>query len=267
MKVVTKKDLLFKESRINPICCIYMITSPSGKMYIGQTVNLYWRMYKYSKMHCDKQAKLYASFKKYGWDAHVFSILEECKKEDLNRLEVYYMELHETFNTEHGLNLRTGGDYYKLSDESKEKLRQANLGKKYSYETNYKKGVSLRGKNVSEESKIKMSNGQKIVWKNKERLEKASERVKGESNPMFGRFWTDEQKKAHGDKIRGRKGHMAGKKHSPETIAKMIESRKNISPETRLKMSISRTGKKWSDKKRVKMMEVINAKKQLKQSI
>lgn len=132
-----------------------MIISPSGRKYIGQTIHFIFRMYKYSRMICDKQPKLFNSFKKYGWDNHVFEILEICDKDKLNELEDYYINLHNTFNTEIGMNLRSGGNHSRLSKESREKLRQANLGKKYSKETNYKKGSGLRGKNISEEVKKK----------------------------------------------------------------------------------------------------------------
>jgi hypothetical protein len=196
-----------------------MITSPSGKRYVGQTEHMVWRMYKYSKMHCNKQAKLYNSFKKYGWDNHQFEILQECSLDGLNDLEVHYISTYATFNNDSGLNLVSGGNRPVFSDETREKIRIANVGKKYSDETNYKKGAALRGKNISDEVKLKMSIGQKRI-QTPESRQKRREGFSGKNNPMFGKKWTDEQKKAHGDKVRGNKP-MLGKKHSEETKAKM----------------------------------------------
>ena len=54
---------------MNKICGIYKITSPTGKIYIGQSVDIKkrWNHHKYAK---DKKcSKLYSSFKKYGYNA------------------------------------------------------------------------------------------------------------------------------------------------------------------------------------------------------
>ena len=61
---------------------VYLITSPTGRRYVGQTKHVERRinLYKYkTKNDCGwKNAKVMNSIKKYGWDAHKFEILEEC---------------------------------------------------------------------------------------------------------------------------------------------------------------------------------------------
>ena len=57
---------------------IYKITSPSNKVYIGQSTNLEKRKDDYIKLRCDKQPKLFNSLQKYDWEQHIFEIIEEC---------------------------------------------------------------------------------------------------------------------------------------------------------------------------------------------
>ena len=59
---------------------IYKITSPSGKVYIGQSIDIERRFRHYKRMVCKDQVKVYNSFLKYGVDAHIFEILELCDK-------------------------------------------------------------------------------------------------------------------------------------------------------------------------------------------
>jgi hypothetical protein len=66
---------------------IYKITNPKGKVYIGQSTNIFNRWEDYKKNKCKGQVKLYNSFKKYGFDNHIFEILEECSLEQLDKLE------------------------------------------------------------------------------------------------------------------------------------------------------------------------------------
>ena len=58
------------------ICGIYKITSPSGRIYIGQAKNLRKRLNSYKGLHCKGQTKLYNSLKKYGWENHQFDIID-----------------------------------------------------------------------------------------------------------------------------------------------------------------------------------------------
>ena len=70
---------------------IYKITNPSGKIYIGQTVNIEKRFKEYKNIHVTirQQIKIYNSLKKYGSENHIFEIIEECLLEQLDEREIY----------------------------------------------------------------------------------------------------------------------------------------------------------------------------------
>ena len=72
---------------------IYKITSPSGKVYIGQSVNINLRIKYYSSLSCINQPKLYNSLQKYGWNNHIFEIIEECNIEQLDKRETYWKQI------------------------------------------------------------------------------------------------------------------------------------------------------------------------------
>lgn len=113
------------------ICGIYKITSPTNRIYIGQSRNVLHRFSVYKSVRCKGQVKLYHSFLKYGVDRHKFEIIHVCEPHELNDLEVYYIQLFNTFNSKYGLNLRSGGKHNTLSKESIEKMRRASLGNQY----------------------------------------------------------------------------------------------------------------------------------------
>ncbi len=110
------------------VCGIYKITSPTGKIYIGQSTNINRRFYIYRLLHCKPQAKLYGSLKKHGVENHLFEIIHECDRSELNPLEEYYINKFDTLNC--GLNLKPGGDAKALSDSTKGKISRANSGSK-----------------------------------------------------------------------------------------------------------------------------------------
>jgi group I intron endonuclease len=64
---------------------VYKITSPTGRVYIGSTVNLKVRMSAYKNLKCIEQPKLYRSLVKHGFEKHTVDIICECTS--LNRLE------------------------------------------------------------------------------------------------------------------------------------------------------------------------------------
>ena len=69
---------------------IYKITSPSSKIYIGQTNNFKKRFEVYKNKRCFSQPRLYSSFLKYGVENHKIEIIEKCDITKLNERERYW---------------------------------------------------------------------------------------------------------------------------------------------------------------------------------
>lgn len=105
---------------------IYKITSPSNKVYIGQTWNSEKRFNNYKNLYCKTQVKLYRSFVKYGFDLHKIEIIHElpegCIQEVMDRYEEFYLNQCKTCGLEM-MNLREPGSRGKHSEESKQKMR------------------------------------------------------------------------------------------------------------------------------------------------
>lgn len=96
---------------------IYKITSPSGKIYIGKSINIQKRFKQYKKSLGKGQPLLNRSFLKYGIDNHVFEIVCICDYEDLNDLERYYQLLFSSIG-KNGLNIVLNMD--KIFESKKE---------------------------------------------------------------------------------------------------------------------------------------------------
>lgn len=84
---------------------IYKITSPSGRIYVGQAVEIVKRQKSYEKHRCKGQPKLYASLVKYGFSKHIFEVIEECKVEELNVRERHWQDFYNVIS-EKGLNCK-----------------------------------------------------------------------------------------------------------------------------------------------------------------
>ena len=129
---------------------IYKITSPSGRIYIGQTINLKTRINNYKNLKCKKQIKLYNSIIKYGWNNHNLEIIEEvlCLNDKflLNFLEAYWINVYNSFKK--GLNCTIGGDGtmgHKHSEETKKILRDKATGKILSEISKNKISIASKG--------------------------------------------------------------------------------------------------------------------------
>lgn len=142
------------------LCGIYKITSPSGKIYIGQSVHIAKRIKYYKIASCKGQQKLYASILKYGWFNHEFQVLHICDESQLNELEEHYIKVFDSFDTKHGLNLDSGGNVKKQSEETKRKRSASLKGRVFTDEWKRKIGEKSKGRMIgykhSETTKEKM---------------------------------------------------------------------------------------------------------------
>ena len=102
---------------------IYKITSPSNKVYIGQTLNKTKRFSRYRTLKCKKQIRLYNSFVKYGFNNHKIDIIEQCSIDLLNERERYWQDFYNVLQD--GLNCKlteTNDKSAIISNETKSKI-------------------------------------------------------------------------------------------------------------------------------------------------
>ena len=82
---------------------VYMLESPSGKIYIGQSKNIRRRMCEHSYNSKKINNKLYASIKKYGLDMHTLKILFLSDDQyEKDKIEQFYINFYNAINK--GLN-------------------------------------------------------------------------------------------------------------------------------------------------------------------
>lgn len=195
---------------------IYKITSPSGRVYIGQSINIERRFYNYRRLECKEQPILLRSLKKYGVDNHTFEVLIECEPSQLNDLERYYQDLYNVI--ESGLNcmlVKSSDRSGAHSKETKEKLKEARKHRVFSEETCRKISESHKGKKFSDEHKAKLSKVRKGMFAGDKNPNYgkvgAMTGKKGILSPTFGRKISDEER-AHRSKIFSRGGNPQSKK-------------------------------------------------------
>jgi len=172
---------------------IYKIESKlkSERFYIGSATNIEFRWLNHlcnlrkNKHH---SIKLQRHYNKYGESDLQFSILLGCNKEDLIKVEQYFID---SYNPWFNICKKAGNQFgIKRSKKTLKKMSESHKG-----QTPW-----LKGKKLSEEAKKRISNT-------------AKERYKTEKNPMYG---------VH---ILGDKHWNYGRKASIETKQKMSKSR------------------------------------------
>lgn len=144
--------------------CIYKITSPSNKIYIGQTSNYKRRLYEYSSSSsCKKQRKIFNSINKYGIESHKFEPIyifsNDVNQQIIDYNEIIYYNYYKCIGFSM-LNLREPGKGGKLTEVAKDKIRANRIGKKHSEETKEKMKLSRLGRKFSshsEQAKLNMS--------------------------------------------------------------------------------------------------------------
>lgn len=140
---------------------IYMLISPSGKKYIGRTIDFKRRMRQYSAKSRAEDSPIYKEINKYGFDNFQKEILQTIEGEresidrKLNELEREYIEKYDTVNN--GLNQYrwdSNSREIKFSDEIRQKMRISQTGRKHSMESRKKRAGenAYQGKRVYSET-------------------------------------------------------------------------------------------------------------------
>lgn len=192
------------------ICGIYKITSPSGRIYIGESKNIHYRWSKYKILNCKDQHGLYNSFLKYTVERHSFEIVEECSLQELKCRERYWQDFYNVLKR--GLNC-------KLTECGE-------LKTEVSVETRKKISKIHKGKIVSSDTRKKLSEGRQ-----------------GNKNWMYGTKMTEETK----EKIKKTIGEIhfnVGRKQSKETRDKRWESLGKVNANSKAVIN-TETGEKF----------------------
>lgn len=182
---------------------IYKITSPSGRVYIGQSFDVNRRFYSHQYYSGQNKQIIQHSILKYGWENHTKEFLfeGECTPLLLNDLEYHFIRLYNTFNSKHGLNLTSGGRKGAMHSEStKAKISEITTGNK-----------SRTGLIASQETRDRRSKSLFSLYK------------KQKEEGTFTKNFTPEGKQSLSKAHKGNK-YALGHKRDPETLKRLIET-------------------------------------------
>lgn len=183
------------------IGCIYKLTSPSGKVYIGQSWHFKHRMRNYKHCVNKAQRKLHNAVNKYGFESFDKEILDFAyTQEDLDFAEIYWISYFDSIKN--GYNIRNGGARGGFTEKSKKLMSKNNW---------------LKQRGCTKEYRQTMSKA-----------------CSGSGNGFYGKKHNDKTKKILSKRFKGkplskkhveniRKGHI-GLKHSEESKQKRSES-------------------------------------------
>lgn len=134
---------------------IYKITSPSNKIYIGKSKNFYRRLisHRNSTKKEFTNVILINSFKKYGFDNHIFEIIDEVENSKLDEREIFWIKKINSYRWDNpnGMNMTLGGDGQRGIDK-RDTVRLEQL-----YKNLHSKGNPFLGKHHTEENKKLLS--------------------------------------------------------------------------------------------------------------
>lgn len=134
--------------------CVYVHTSPSGKMYVGQTgtkPEYRWgkdgNSYLQMKNGKYRQPSFAYAILKYGWENFEHEIIaSNLTKKEADNFEKLLIEKLNTMDLKYGYNLREGGHNSHISEEQKRKISETLRGNVISESTRKKLSDSMKGK-------------------------------------------------------------------------------------------------------------------------
>jgi group I intron endonuclease len=266
---------------------IYKHTSPSGKAYIGQSMQkpeARWKQHVQDAMR-GNDLIFGQAIRKYGPDAFTSEILHEGidDPDELDRLEVQAIAAHGTLIPE-GYNMTTGGNCYRLEPEVRKRVSEGQ--KRVWSDPEYREWRSEQMKAVWEdpeyrerhaaaqaefmddlEYRAKLSAGMKAVWENRSPEQRAAHAaaVKAGQPDNYGELMRDLNKVRLKDPevYEQTAARNRAQAKDPKWRRKVAEGCRRAfgTPEERARRSASNR-KRWSDpKNRAKQSAAVSAAK------
>ena len=213
---------------------VYLIINLlDGKLYVGQTrrtVEIRWSEHvTYALRFAPGNPHLDAAIRKYGPESFSVETLATASTlEELDELEIFWIDRLGTLNRNLGYNLNSGGKHPVLSQETRDKISLGGMGRvspykgvpipKDRYEKIKASGIWERSAtNMSEESRLRLSEARKGdknpnfggKGMTPEGIEKVAAvlriKYKGEGNPNWGgKSVTEESRRKLSESLKGR---------------------------------------------------------------
>lgn len=212
---------------MNKFSGIYQIQSKvkPERIYIGSAVSMGQRWNSHlndlrNNRHHSK--KLQYHYNKYGESDLQFSILLGCEREDLIKIEQYFID--------------SNNPYF---NSSKTAGKGCNLGIHLSEEQKRNLSIFRKGKKLSQETCNKIANGHRGIKLSEDHRRHISESNKGRKGSLAGKSFSEEHRRKIGEANRRRK-------LSEETKKKISDAHKGTHPseETKRKWRENRKGEK-----------------------
>jgi len=171
---------------------IYILTSPSGKSYIGQTTRPIKKRFRQHQHKSSRCSAIYNAIQYHGWE-NFEKEWYEVPDDDLNFYEEMLVALLGTLAPS-GYNLREGGGSTgKLSEETKQKLSGENH--------------HMWGGTHSDKTKLEMSRNRQ-----------------GDNNNMFGKSHSEESRQKNRDAHLGEKNRVSKRVYQYDLDGTFINS-------------------------------------------
>ena len=151
---------------------IYMLISPSGRVYVGKSVRFGKRLGQHRRRSRKNKTFLYNAVRKHGWGKFTKLVLEifayDVSTEYMSKRERYYIKKYRSYNRKYGYNLTEGGEGapgYKHTDKAKRNL-QAMIREKGKMKKVYAKNVKTGEEYLFESRAEAMRELRRISGKN-----------------------------------------------------------------------------------------------------
>jgi len=230
-------------ANLSKIVGIYKITSPTGKIYIGQSWDIISRFGQHRR---EKRPILVLnrSILKHGAHSHTFEIVHtlpfDVTQSVLDIYEQIYIDAYKSCGS-NLLNMKDAGSTGKMSVDARKRMSIANKGRK-------PWNIGMKGAYTpTQETRDKIGKGH-LGRKN------TAETIAKMKDKATGRKHTEESKAKMSEQRKGNPGYRLGQKNSPEHIEKTRLSKIGFKHSEETKKKISENN--WMRKQKLERLRI-----------